>query len=122
MSTTYKLYNNTNSDGTVYLDVPISGRISNVSWSLNLVAGAGGVGVASGELSRSPTNQWATSNPRGVISHCAASSPAASQGGTAHRTDFMSEPIKAGERLYLNTAGLWSNIGSAGVACFITIS
>ncbi len=119
--TTYKLYINGNGDGTVYLDLPISGRIKSLVWVVVFTAGAGGIGYAHPELSRQAVNQFTTTNPRGVISGSAIATSAASTGMFSLITVFPDEPVKSGERLYLNTAGGVTNLGSMHTSCFITI-
>ena len=122
MSTTYKLTSGAASDGAVYLDVPITGVIKSANFALAMTAGAGGVGSGSAELSRSPVNQIATNNPRGVLAHAVIYTAAASQGSSvniAHPN--LAEPIHAGERLYLNCAGLTANNGGMNYSCFFTV-
>ena len=122
MSTTYKLTSTSASDGAVYLDVPITGVIKSVNFALAMTAGAGGVGQGSAELSRSPVNQIATNNPRGVLAHAVIYTAAASQGASVNSTyPNLAEPIHAGERLYLNCGGLSANTAGLNYTCFFTV-
>lgn len=121
MATTYKLYSAATTDGVVYIDLPISGRVSVVNLSLTLSAGAGGVGIASCELSRVAVNQIATSNPRGVVCSRLISTSAASTGASVDTTFWPDEPVKSGERLYLNCAGSAVNATAATFTAFVTI-
>lgn len=121
MATTYKLYSAANTDGVVYIDLPISGRLSAVAWTCALSSGAGGPGGLCPELSRVAVNQVAVSNPRGVISSIRCATAAASQSGAAQRVDFPNEPVKSGERLYLNCAGGAANFAAIAADVFLTI-
>jgi len=121
MSTTYKLYHAAFTDGVCYIDLPITGRITQVNFSSTFASGAGGIGTGSAELSRVAVNQMAVNNPRGVIALEIFSTAGASQGITVNHALFPDEPVKSGERLYLNCA---YNNGGAGVSvnCLITIA
>jgi hypothetical protein len=121
MATTYKLFQSGTADGTVYIDLPISGRILSVNYSMHLAAGAGGIGVAHVELSRQATNQAIITNPRGVITGAYVTSAAASQGAACNVTFFPNEPVKSGERLYLNAAGSAANVTTLLACLWITI-
>lgn len=122
MATTYKLHSSATSDGAVYIDLPISGRVTNVHFDAYLLAGAGGVGVITLELSRVAVNQIATSNPRGVLANCYAVTQAASTGAQKSADFAIDEPVKSGERLYLNCAGSATNMAGLLADCFITIA
>jgi len=119
--TTYKLYQSGSTDGAVYIDLPQGGRIVSIVWLIVFTAGAGGIGYAFPELSRQAVNQFTTTNPRGVISGSSVCSSAASTGASSQNTVFPNEPVKSGERLYLNTAGGVNNMSAMLVACYITI-
>lgn len=121
MTTTYKLYTAANTDGAVYIDLPISGRIVGIDFVLGLTAGAGGVAAATAELSRVAVNQIATSNPRGVIASAYLQTSAASTGASANVQVVRDEPIKSGERLYLNTAGAAANVAFFNATAYVTI-
>jgi len=121
MATTYKIYSAAATDGAAYIDLPISGKITSVSFSGYMIAGAGGVGVWTPELSRVAINQVAVNNPRGVISMVTITTAAASQGKSENFTVFPDEPVKSGERLYLNCANV-SNNASLSCAAFVTIA
>src|SRR5574342_785635 len=96
MSVTYKLQIGTNSDGSVFIDSPVTGRIRSVKWAGVFTAGAGGIGQLYIELSRAATNQVSTNNPRGVISQASMATPAASQGAMIATEHTMDEPIRFG--------------------------
>lgn len=121
MATTYKIYHNDDTDGVAYMDLPISGRITEVHFACALVAGAGGIGQIHPELSRQAVNQVTVNNPRGVIASCAVVTAAASQGVAVNVSSFPNEPVKSGERLYLNCLGSASNFSSGNFNCFVTI-
>lgn len=120
MATTYKLQLAAASDGSIYLDLPVSGRITSVTFTVNMVAGAGGVGQWNTELSRQAVNQITTNNPRGVIAQATLATAAASQGAHLQTTHFPNEPVKSGERLYLNGASS-ANFSTGVCSCFVTI-
>lgn len=121
MASTYKIYGATGVDGTYYIDLPVSGRITEVSFSIKLVADAGGVGSIWSELSRSPVTQATVNNPRGVIAMALCATQAASTGRSENHTMFPDEPVKSGERLYLNLSAV-ANLASLAVNCLVTIA
>lgn len=123
MATTYKLYSSAAADGTAFIDLPIGGKIIEISWAVLLVAGAGGVGAFFAELSRQAVNQVQVNNPRGVISLIALGTAAASI-PIAHNTQVHpDEPVRAGERIYLNTgSAINSNVASSQTTVFVTIA
>ena len=121
MATTFKLYQSGATDGAVYIDMPISGRITSVNFSIHLTAGAGGIGISNTELSRQAVNQTTTSNPRGVICAAYCSTGAASTASTTNVAFFPNEPVKSGERLYLNSAGGASNVSALFSSVWITV-
>lgn len=123
MPTTYKLYQATATDGAVYIDMPVSGKITSISFTGFLLAGAGGIGVAGAEVSRQASNQFTTSNPRGVIAAVVAATIAASNGTHVQHRFETNEPIKAGERLYLNmNPSFAANTATWSMQVFITVS
>lgn len=122
MATTFKLYSSAATDGAVYIDLPVSGKIVTVSFVMSFQAGAGGAGTFMAELSRQAVNQVTTSNPRGVIAQAAATTAAASQGAQVNSQQYPNEPVKSGERLYLNCAGGVTNFGAGNATCLITIA
>lgn len=121
MATTYKLVSAAASDGVIYIDLPISGKITGLAWAGRLIAGAGGIGAWECELSRVAVAQTAISNPRGVLGSVSFATSAASTGVCANSIQPLDEPVKSGERLYLNCASA-SNWSSGLVTVFITIA
>lgn len=122
MATTYKLYQASVSDGAVYIDLPVTGKVTSVAIAATLAAGAGGIGNASMEISRQGTNQCTTSNPRGVLCCAYITTSAASTGSAINARFEPMEPVKSGERLYLNMAGQSANVSSIFCQVFLTIS
>lgn len=121
MTTTFKLYHGAATDGVAYVDLPFSGKIVFVQFTAVFVSGAGGAGIANLELSRSPTNQTATNNARGVISEMSITTSGASATNNQQAHAILEEPVKAGERLYLNCAGGAANVSNLYSKCFVTI-
>lgn len=120
MATTYKLFNGAASDGATYIDLPISGRLVSVAFAIHITAGAGGIAYICPEVSRVAINQFAVTNPRGVIAQAIATTSAASTGASQNAVQYPDEPVKSGERLYLNCAAAL-NYAAANVQCFLTI-
>lgn len=121
MATTYKLVNIAGNDGSTYIDLPISGRLASVTFSLLFIAGAGGVGYCIPEISRVAVNQTSTSNPRGVIAQAVVATTAASTGAKTNVVQYPDEPVKSGERLYLNCANV-ANAATNYAIVFLTIN
>jgi hypothetical protein len=121
MATTFKLFNGGATDGATYIDLPISGRIACVGFGIDFLSGAGGVGYARPELSRVAVNQDAVTNPRGVIAQAFVRAPAASQGASTNCVLYPDEPVKSGERLYLNCAAA-ANFAAQGCNCYAYIT
>ncbi len=121
MTTTFKLFNANKNDGSTYIDLPFSGRVVGILFALTLITAAT-EGRAAAELSRSPTNQNLTNNPRGVLAEAYVGTPSAGPVATTHVVTTCEEPVKAGERLYLNCAGGATAVDEFYAACFVTIS
>jgi hypothetical protein len=121
MATTYKLFNGSANDGATYIDLPISGRLVSVAFAIHLTAGGGGIAYILPEVSRVAINQNSVSNPRGVIAQAACTTGAASTGSAQNAVQYPDEPVKSGERLYLNCAAA-ANYAVAYVQCFLTIA
>lgn len=123
MATTYKIMHNAVSDGVAYIDLPISGRITSISFSTFVLAGAGGTAAWGVELSRVAVNQILVNNPRGVIGAAFVTTAAASQAKALNAVVFPDEPVKSGERLYLNAAyNPTANLSAQVCICFVTIA
>lgn len=122
MATTFKLYSAAATDGAVYIDLPIGGRLESVSFNAVLTAGAGGIGEIYCEVSRQAVNQVGVNNPRGVIGQLCVATAAASQGKSENGAFFPNEPVKSGERIYLNCAGGSANVAALKATVFLTIA
>jgi hypothetical protein len=121
MTTTFKLFNANKNDGSTFIDLPFSGKVVGIFFSLMLISSVN-EGRANAELSRSPTNQHLTNNPRGVLLETAIGTPSAGPMVTQTAYATLEEPVKAGERLYLNCAGGITDADEFEAACFVTIS
>lgn len=121
MATTYKLMSTAVTDGTAYIDLPISGTVIQIAFAVLFTAGAGGIGYVNPELSRVAINQVGINNPRGVLGSATCATSAASTGAQANSQLHTNEPVKSGERLYLNCASA-ANMATMYAICYITIA
>lgn len=96
--------------GGIYIDIPVDGTIVGIHGSMVGTGNAGAVSHATAELSRLATDQSASAVGRGILFSMASATTAGSSATAAnHATGPMAEPIRQGERLYLNFRNAGAN-------------
>lgn len=98
--------------GTQYIDIPVNGTIVGISLTSCCLAGAG-QSYAYVEVSRQGVDQTGVTNPKGVLhAHSFANPVISASHASATPSPVMYEPVRVGERLYLNAKIVGTNLSS----------